>query len=336
MSDELDRWLARGDLDELIREIDRRCDRAEWNGVEEVRFRSRAAVERGHQLWPASTYAEYRMALDAPAQWAASVVVEGAGWMAPGPLTEVVAQNHTFAELADHLEQTRQRHVVAAERVVRGEVIADDDLGGDLPGRLLDWEPPYELAQYGAEGAEFAAPALAPPKVVPDDGRGPSGGADETGEAEDGARALADLARHWSSQSEGRVRAVGVQGRHADALAALGIRGARWRPATLAEAGALLAWAAADGAAHGRRRGAGIGRSELWWVLAVLTALEDEWPIDPGPRATELEFGMWLPEHAVTGWSCRITVHDPLDDLAWALDASDAVASGSGTTQIDG
>ena len=94
--DELDRWIATGDLDELIREIDRCAERGGddgWARVLLIRDRSRAATERGHQLWPAASYAEYRTALDAPAEIGPpSVVVDGAGFLAPGPLTEVVAQ----------------------------------------------------------------------------------------------------------------------------------------------------------------------------------------------------------------------------------------------------
>jgi hypothetical protein len=120
------------------------------------------------------------------------------------------------------------------------------------------------------------------------------------------------------------LRPSGVSGAYTDALGALGITDARWRPASLNEFGALLAWAASDGAAHGRRRGAAAGRFELWWALAVLCGIDDDWPCDPGPAAEELRYGLWSPVGPVTGWACRITVEDPLDDLAWALDAFDA------------
>ena len=93
---------------------------------------------------------------------------------------------------------------------------------------------------------------------------------------------------------------------------------------------ALLAWAAADGGAHGRRRGAAAGRFELWWALAVLAGVDDQWPVDPGPDAARLRVGLWLPEVAVTGWSCRLTVVDDEDGLAWALDASDASGTPGG------
>ncbi|HMU81316.1 MAG TPA: hypothetical protein PKC57_13745, partial [Microthrixaceae bacterium] len=69
----LDRWITTGDLDELLREVDRRADRGDWDGVVIVANRARAATERGHQLWPAATFAEYRMALSAPPPWADTV-----------------------------------------------------------------------------------------------------------------------------------------------------------------------------------------------------------------------------------------------------------------------
>ena len=114
----LDASLVAGDLDELLRVVDRRCDRNDWAGVQEIALRARAAIDRGHQLWPAASYAVHPLALHGPAELAASAVHDGAGWMAPGPLTEVVAQNHSFAELQHFLEHGPDRSVVAAERVL--------------------------------------------------------------------------------------------------------------------------------------------------------------------------------------------------------------------------
>ncbi|MBS1836541.1 MAG: hypothetical protein JST64_02465, partial [Actinobacteria bacterium] len=153
---DLDRWVSTGDLDEMLREVDRRCGRGDWDGVVVLRDRARAATERGHQLWPAATFAEYRLALEAPPTWAAGVVE--AGYLAPGPLTEVVAQHHSFSELAPELPVGPARHQVAQERVLRGESVDPDD-AGELPGRLMAWEPGYSLASYLPNGdARFPAP----------------------------------------------------------------------------------------------------------------------------------------------------------------------------------
>ena len=326
MSDDLDRWLSVGDLDELLREVDRRCDRGDWAGVEQLRLRARAAIERGHQLWPAASFAEYRLALDAPPEWASIAVKEEAGRMAPGPLTEVVAQHHDWTTLGSWLEPSARRTLVAQERVLRGEVVDDRDCG-ELPGRLLQWEPDYALAIYHADGTtEFPSPELLEPTGPPV--RCPETGLSATDEkscidGEDGALALHGALRHWATRSEGTVKAVGVEGGALDALAALGNDEVLLRECTLAEAGALLGWAAADGGSHGRRRGAATGRFELWWCLAVLAGVDDDWPSDPGPEASRLHFGLWLPDGPVTGWSCRVTVVDHEDGLAWALDAHD-------------
>ncbi|MGH9149867.1 MAG: hypothetical protein ACRD0F_05945, partial [Acidimicrobiales bacterium] len=83
--------IDRGDLDELVIVADRLCAAADWDGLVELRDRARAAVERGRQLWPIASHAEYRLALEAPAAWAGPVLVPGAGRFAPGPLPEVAA-----------------------------------------------------------------------------------------------------------------------------------------------------------------------------------------------------------------------------------------------------
>jgi len=100
---ELIRLIELGDLDELTRLIDRLGAAGDWDGLVDLRDRCRAALERGKQLWPAASLAEYRLALEAPGPWAASVLVPGAGRFALGPLSEVAASSHTWAELAPHV-----------------------------------------------------------------------------------------------------------------------------------------------------------------------------------------------------------------------------------------
>jgi hypothetical protein len=319
VSDDLDRWISTGDLDELLRDVDRCCERGDWARLVRLRDRARAAIERGHQLWPAASFAEFRLALDAPGEVAAAVVVEGAGWFAPGPLTEVVAQGHHWDEIADTLAVGPRRDLVAQERVIRGEDLSGR-WEGELPPRLLAWEPTYAMAEYRRSGeARFPAPEL-PAVRTPDPGTGRR--RPPCGDGADGVRALEDAVRHWASHSEGRVRAGCVEGTAADATAALG-DGVCLAPLAPAEAAAWLGWAAASGGAHGRRRGAATGRWEVWWAFAVLAGIDDEWPVDPGPAAEELRWFRWAPAEAETGWVCRIAVEDPDHGLAWALDATD-------------
>src|SRR4029079_9502313 len=93
--------IAANDLDELLREVDRRCDRGDWDALMALRDASARAFELGRQMWPAASHAEDRLALEAPAEWAAQVVVEGAAHLGLGPLTEVVATTHDWTSLAD-------------------------------------------------------------------------------------------------------------------------------------------------------------------------------------------------------------------------------------------
>ncbi len=96
--------VASGDLDELLRLVDRLCDDGDWDALLDLRDRCRRAYqETGRQLWPAASHAEYRLALQAPGPAAAAVLVEGAGPFALGPLAEVAASTHRWEELAGSL-----------------------------------------------------------------------------------------------------------------------------------------------------------------------------------------------------------------------------------------
>ena len=118
----------------------------------------------GKQLWPAASHAEYRLALEAPGQWAASVITEGAGRFALGPLPEVAASTHTWAELSPHLAPGPLAAITAHERVVRGEDLTRRRRRStrsvlEVPLALCAWEPAYPLAEYHADKAEFPMPA---------------------------------------------------------------------------------------------------------------------------------------------------------------------------------
>lgn len=314
-----------GDVDELVRQVDRLCARRDWEGLVRLRDLCRAALERGRQLWPVASHAEYRLALEAPGPWAGPVVEPGAGHLALGPLPEVVAATHTWAELADHLPAGPTRTLVAHERVVRGEDLrADPRLDRrvlDLPARLEPWEPSYALAEYEAHRARFPPPDLPPREEV----RLPAPAART--DDPDTTAALLALTRAWTAQSNGRAEAVAVTGDALGAIAALGpprARVARLDPPT---AMAWMAWAAAGGGAHGRRRGAATGRFDAWWALAALAGLLEDWPPAPeelGEAAAELSWFAWDAWEPDTGWRFNLAVEDPADGLAWAAAATDA------------
>lgn len=330
VSDEvLDELVARADLDELIRLIDARTEASDWTGLLRLRDRARAAVATGRQLWPAATVAEYRLALWSPAEHAVSVLTEDAGRFTIGPLTEVVAQRHTFAELAPHLTPGPRAALVAHERAVRGESVdtdhpvlaaSPDPLG--IPYHLASWEPAYPVATYGDQGIEEPPPAAprftergearsAPPRLLDDPAV---------------TLAVRQLVEPWTASSNGRAEVAAVEGDHHDALAALGapvgaVRLARVEPA---DGLALLAWAGATGGAHGRRRGAALGRFGAWAVLEAIGGFASEpTPHELGELAGELHWYAWDVGEPVVGWQLRLAVHDPLEGLAWAVVATD-------------
>ncbi len=321
----LDELIHRADLDELVRLIDDRCAARDWDGVLRIRDRCRHAVATGRQLWPAATLSEFRLALLAGATFVAAVLDESdglSGRFTIGPLTEVAAQHHTWDDLAPVLDRGPRAAFVAHERVLRGDVIDDDDLPAvlDLPLALQSWEPDYALATYTDEGAEFPMPSLperwydvepVPDEILDDDVE----------------YAVQQLVEPWTTSSNGQVDVVCVDGDVAGALGALGLRRARVVDLEPATAIAWLAWAGASGGAHGRRRGAAAGRFGAWWTLAALGDLTDEWPIDPdelGALANELRWYRWDAHEPAMGWNLQIAVEDPGESVSWAILARDA------------
>jgi hypothetical protein len=309
--------IEASDTDDLIRVIDGYCTGTDWDALVELRARCREALTRGRQLWGIEEHIRYRLALEAPGEWAGPVVSEGPARFAPGPLAEVTASTKTWAELAPHLEEGPERMTVAAERVVRGET----GIGpiADLPDRLLDWEPAYPLATYRADKVEAPSPSLPDlePVSLPIEA--------EVVEDPDSEAALADLVQAWTDQSNGRCVAVSVEGDHLAAIRALGLREARVGRLDLSEAMAWMGWAGASGGAHGRRRGAAAGRYGAWWAVATLCDLE--WPPHPeliGEAARRLHWH-WFDDGAPgTGWQLRLGIADPACGLAWAVSAIDS------------
>ncbi len=325
--DELDTLIHRADLDELVRLVDRCTATRDWPRLRRLRDAARHAVGTGRQLWPAATLAEYRLALLAPAPWAAGVLDEGSGRFTLGPLTEVVAQHHTWAELAPLLEPGPRGAIIAHERALRGEVIDPGTTAAlpdvlELPLTAAAWEPAYPLATYRDDGGEFPAPAMPGPLV---DVILPAG----VDVVEDDAVELAvrQLVEPWTASSNGRAEVVAVDGGAAAAIAALGVPAARWASLDTAAAIAWMAWAGASGGAHGRRRGAAAGRFGALWVVAALGDALDDWPLamdDLGAIAAGLRWWWWDAHEPATGWQLQLAVEDPVDGVAWAFTARDA------------
>jgi hypothetical protein len=320
--------IHRADLDGLVRLVDDCCASRDWARLRRLRDEARHALGTGRQLWPAATLAEYRLALLAPASWAAGVLDEGSGRFTLGPLTEVVAQQHTWAELAPLLEPGPRAAIVAHERALRGERIDPTTTAAlpdvlDLPYEVAAWEPAYALATYADDGGEFPAPAapgalgdVALPATAPPP-------------LDDDAVELAvrQLVEAWTTTSNGRADVAAVEGDAAGAVRALGVARARWVPLTAADAVAWMAWAGASGGAHGRRRGAAAGRFGALWVLGALADQLDDWPVplgELGEIAGELRWWWWDAHEPATGWRLQLAVDDPAEGVAWAISARDA------------
>jgi hypothetical protein len=308
--------IESSDTDELLRVIDGYCAAKSWDELVELRHRCAEAVGRGKQVWGVEEHIRYRLALEAPASIAGPVVSEGQSRFALGPLPEVAASTKTWAELGPYLELGPERDTVAAERVVRGEMV-DVAIPG-LPASLMDWEPAYPLATYKSDKVE--APSPPPPLTAPVELVAGHRLIDDP----HSAGALGDLVEPWTDQSNGRSQIVAVEGDHIAAISALGPPSARVADLTAKKGLAWMAWAASSGGAHGRRRGAAAGRYLTWWVVASLADLD--WPADPAALASAVD-GMtwhWFDDGSPdTGWVLRIAIATPSLGLAWAISAID-------------
>jgi hypothetical protein len=318
--------VEEGDPAKLLRLVDGLCGQRDWEGLVDLTGRCRHAVDRGKQLWAIADHIEYRLALEAPGQWAGPMVFEGAGRFTLGPLPEVAASRHTWEELSPYLPDGPARTVTAYERVVRGEDLSQaqgiDPLMIELPLSLMDWEPAYPVATYHADKADFPAPERPKVKQVALPGLPPPP-ADES----ESIDALLSLTRPWTEESNGRAEAVGVHGDSVGSIRALGPSQARLAPIAPALALAVMAWTGASGGAHGRRPGAAAGRYAAWWTAAALTGLLEDWPVQAehlGEAINELNWYVWSDLVPPTGWTFHLTVEDPMHGLAWAVAAVDA------------
>jgi hypothetical protein len=324
MNDDTRALIDRADLDGLIRLVDNFCDSRDWDALADLRDACRAATQSGRQVWPASTLAEYRLALLAPADYAVEVL-DDPGRFTIGPLTEVIAQHHSWAELSDLLDDGPQAAFVAHERAIRGEAIDDRIIDGgvfdvlDIPAALADWEPDYALAVYRDNDGVFDAPMPPPTEAVTITDTTPIDVASGVREA------FAQLLAPWTESSNGRLALVAVEGDEHAALGALGVTSPRLGSMAGADAMRWLAWAGANGGAHGRRRGNAIGRFNAWWTVAALADLP--WPPTPDAMRDALDalhWHWWEGDVTPTGWRLQLVVHDPRHNTTWIVDGRDA------------
>ena len=320
MNDRITDAIEGNDLDELLRIVDALCETREWDALVNLRDRARLALERGRQLWPAASHAEYRLALEAPDEFAAAMLVDGAGDFGLGPIAEVAASTHTWARLAPHASAGPVAAIAAHERVVRGEVVDAATVPHatvlGVPLARCAWEPLYPVATYAAHRVEAPAPDLPRGRPLP------LPPAPEEIDDPEVVAAFRELVRPWTTGSEGHARVVSVDGDAPSAIAALGRRDVRAAWLDPPEAVALMAWAGANGGRHGRRRGMAAGRDLTWALLRAVLALEP----DEEPAADDvsvLRVLSWSNDDATTGWILRLAIESPAEGVAWAVDAVD-------------
>lgn len=308
--------IESSDTDELLRVIDGYCETSSWPVLLELRARCREALGRGKQLWGVEEHIRYRLALEAPGEVAGPIVGEGASRFALGPLPEVAASTKTWDELSPHIDHGPSRRTTAAERVVRGDVIEGEGL--DLPGVIQDWEPEYEVATYESDRVEAPRPRI-PPMTDAD-----LPAAAETMRDTVSEEALSDMVLPWVEESNGRCDTITAAGDHLSAIRGLGLSSARVGELGTAEALSWMAWAAASGGAHGRRRGAATGRYMAWWVVSCLADLQ--WPDSPdmvASAANRLRWHWFDDGSPEIGWALRLAVTDLETEISWAVTATD-------------
>lgn len=311
------------DTDDLLRIIDGHSAAKNWQALVDLRTLLAEALTRGRQLWGVDQHIRYRLALEGPPELAAQAVVEGPARFALGPLTEVVANRHSFLDLEPHLPAGPERSLIAHERVLAGEHIDPmriDQTVLELPITLASWEPSYQRPEYKPDRVESHPPDLPsmevltlPDQAIPVDDP-------------EATTALLGLVAAWVEESNGRAQAAAAEGEAADSIRALGPSRVRHGRISAAQAMAWMAWAAGSGGARGRRRGGAAGRFAAWWTVSALAGID--WPPDPdelGRAAAELQWFAWSDLAAPTGWNLNLAIEDPIEGLSWAITAVDAV-----------
>ncbi|MGH2735723.1 MAG: DUF6183 family protein [Actinomycetota bacterium] len=327
MSERLADLVEAADLNALLRAVDGLCAARDWEGLVHLADLCEDALERGKQLWPIAAHIDYRLALEAPGDYAASVLDPNATRFSLGPLTEVAASTHTWSELVAHIDDPAVAVYVAQERVLRGEVLDGDARAHpdmlELPLRLLAWEPAYRLATYRTDHVEV--PENWEPKApLRDHDRMEAPVLDES----DMVAAMLELVTPWTNESNGAARAVVVEGDAHAAASALTYDRLRVGGLTVGEAIQRMAWAASSGGAHGRRRGAAFGRFATLYLVALLVDLS--WPPDfdrLGELAGELTWFRFDEAEPEKGWVLRIAVEDREHGWAAAIAATDLLES---------
>jgi hypothetical protein len=348
-----------GRIRDLIAEVDSCALDAQWDEIVAIRDRCVAAVQRGHQWWPAAAWAEYRLALDAPGSFAATVLDSAAARFTLGPFTEVAASTHSWDELAPHLDRSPTASLFAHECIARGDDLCTDntylDLPAlfDLPAALQPWEPSYGPVVYHLDRVEHHAPLL---RGEPFQASDLKTSTVELTDDVDLSEALRSFVRPWEQDPGWRVRSDAFQGAAVDVVHALNVQAGSVQRLDPALGLSYLAWVGATGGPNGRRRGLASSRNDLWWVLLHLTGIIDsdnlgavqvadassEMLDDLADGIAELQWWTWADapnqrnqpnrtrgtaertatDSGLDGWRVNLIVEAPLENLAWSLVAA--------------
>ena len=328
MATALEQLIQRADLDGLVRHVDDTCAARDWDHLVEIRNEARAAVNTGRQLWPIATLANFRLALWAPAHFAVRALEDTARTFMPGPVSEILAVHHSWQELEPFLEPSHDRGVFAYERALRGDIItADEPEILDIPIAPQPWEPTYLYATYNDDGVIEQFPTNSHwDEVIVIEGQ-EAIPLDES----DTVDAFRHMMNPWTAQSNGEADLVLVEGSSAQALGALGYVGIQSEvsPISCEQAWQALTWAGSTGGAHGKRRGTGTARSDVWWLFAQIAGLAGDWPCDPhecGQIALGCEYYVFRNDKTPTqGWGLHLVIVDPDEGLSVALRAHDSL-----------
>ena len=313
--------VDRGDLDEPVRLVDGLCSAREWSSVIELRDRCRHAARARAAAVAGRRVLEYRLALEAPPDFAGPVVTEQAGRFALGPLWEVVASTHDWASLSPHLPSGPARSLVAQERVLRGEDLTRDDSVDtdvlDVPLVLLPWEPSYPVATYRSSKAEFPSP---PPEPLRRMTLGDAGPEVES----EGVDALLAVGLPWQEQSNGAAAAVAVNGSAAEAIARWSTSRStpslsRARPPSPGWRGPERAAAPTVGGAAHPRSVCGVVGARRHRRTRLAAGSRERW----STRSYRLEWHRWESAGITHGWSACVAITDPQRGMSWALYAVD-------------
>lgn len=313
------------DLDGLIRAVDGICSRRAWDELVELRDLCNEAVTRGKQLWAVAQFAEYRLALEAPAEDAVEVMTDGRGRFSLGPLWEVASSSHSWDDLEPHLTIPTIRALAAHERSIRGDSVSEDSIDRsvlEIPVGLQHWEPTYPVAKYSSDRATF------PDDIFDIEMNWVELGDPVESDADDEvSEALMNLVKTWWDDSVGKAEVLTVEGTIEDAIRTLGPRRARMAEVSLATAMEAMTWAGASGGGHGRRRGTAVGRAASWWVLLELLGYTEvpEGVSTLDDELDEIRWVLWDPGDRVGGWNLHIGIQDSVDGLSWILSAVDSV-----------